>query len=382
MLDKIKEKYSKYLSDPSYVYKYCRDELKRAIIILDKSNIGSLNNPILTNENRIDVVDSNYAKFRANYLKVVLIFDIDDPDIEYDSITNQVYNETVYRKNQIIYPDKFDKDLEKVCSNGIHYFKTIDATYYYQNIPNDYIGTWYSWYENGSKRTSIEYVNGQKNGNSIEWYSGYTGSFPSDKGKQAIEKSLNFSTDSFSSDKGKQGLEKSLNFSTGQKMKEGKYFNNEKHGKFIRWFENGNIVSDYSYKIGKCTTYYNNGNKELEEEYVDDKKNGKCTSYYENGQKDEESNIIEDKLNGTWTRWKNGRKSEECEFLNNERHGKVTFWYNNGKIRLDGEYLNDKKHGKWTYYTFNGKKSHEKDYLEDRLIKTIFDISFISNEKN
>jgi hypothetical protein len=148
-LDKIKEKYKTYLESSKYVFKYCKEysyinhKYNDTIIILQKLE------DTLTNESRKDVVDEKYAKFRANKLLVVLIFDINDLNIEYESIINILQIKTIYKKGEIVFPDNFDKNLNKVCSNGIHYFKTIDAAFYYSGIQSGYTGIWIRSNDNG-----------------------------------------------------------------------------------------------------------------------------------------------------------------------------------------------------------------------------------------
>lgn len=84
-----------------------------------------------------------YAKYRANKLKVIVIFDINDPfNIKSSYINYFKKNITHYIINEIVVPDSFDKDKDIICSGGIHYYKTIDVAYFHGKIPTGYTGFW------------------------------------------------------------------------------------------------------------------------------------------------------------------------------------------------------------------------------------------------
>ena len=53
-----------------------------------------------------------------------MVLDITSLDGEehYDEVTNNNYNETVYKVGEMVYPDSFDENRWNECSNGIHFF--------------------------------------------------------------------------------------------------------------------------------------------------------------------------------------------------------------------------------------------------------------------
>jgi len=53
-------------------------------------------------------------------------------------------------------------ELPEICTNGIHYFKSIDATFYYANVPKNYTGKWIKYNEAGKRLSEGDYVNGKK----------------------------------------------------------------------------------------------------------------------------------------------------------------------------------------------------------------------------
>ncbi len=154
-LNKIKQIYEEYINDNSYVYKNCQNEY---IIIMKKLDDTK------TNESRYGITDFNNAKFRADKLLVVLIFKINQPKEQIEFFVNKFRNSEIrYQKGEIVLPDEFDDDLDEVCSNGIHYFKTIDRAFYY-TMPDNYTGKWINYYDHGLKSNECEYLRGKENG--------------------------------------------------------------------------------------------------------------------------------------------------------------------------------------------------------------------------
>jgi hypothetical protein len=168
-LELIRQKLARcrYLSDPEYVYKYCKDSKTQneCIIVLKKSK------ETVTNESRQAVVDSKCAQFRADQLGVFLIMDLNNPTIEYDMVENEYWLnsscciKTIYRKGDIVCPHAFDNNLNKLQSSGIYYFNSLEPAFYYRGLPKDYTGKWIRYYEDtGAKYSEGSYNNGKCHG--------------------------------------------------------------------------------------------------------------------------------------------------------------------------------------------------------------------------
>ena len=143
-------------SDASFVFKSCQKEW---IVILQK-----INNTI-TNESRTNVIDHIYAKFRGNHFLVVDIINKFDINKHIDEITNSYYAYDIinYKKGEIVKSNSFDEDLINVCSNGIHYFKSIEPAFYYEvgGLKNKN-GIYKEWYDNGQIKLKCNYIDGEK----------------------------------------------------------------------------------------------------------------------------------------------------------------------------------------------------------------------------
>ena len=60
-------------------------------------------------------------KCRCDKAKVLDITSLDGEE-HYDEVTNNNYNETIYKVGEMVYPDSFDENRWAECSHGIHFF--------------------------------------------------------------------------------------------------------------------------------------------------------------------------------------------------------------------------------------------------------------------
>ena len=92
-------------------------------------------------------------------------------------------------------------------------------------------------------------------------------------------------------------------------------------------------------KNGIHTTYYENGQKESEVTYKDDKRDGLSTDWYENGEKWSEVTYKDGELDGLYTTWyDNGQKSKEATYKDGKVDELFTTWYENGQKEYEGFY--------------------------------------------
>lgn len=238
----------------NYVYKSCK---KNWIIVMLPCK------DTITNENRNNICDKNKAKYRASHLLVVMIFNKLDPSkiiysIETKFSSNKI--STSYEVGKNVYPDKFDDNLDNICSSGIHYFKSLERAFYYE-IPDDYQGKYIIWYDNGNKREETFII---INNNKL-------------------------------------------------------IFN----GIYKKWYENGNLEEIGNYEMdeldGECICYYNNGNKKISATFYHGLREGPETKWYENGNIMEHGLNVNDEKIGIWIYYKpNGLDKIEINESNNK----------------------------------------------------------------
>jgi antitoxin component YwqK of YwqJK toxin-antitoxin module len=109
-----------------------------------------------------------------------------------------------------------------------------DGLNYQVNASNPFTGTAQVFYENGQKKTEVNYVDGKRHGLGTAWDE------------------------------------------NGQKAAEINYVDGKEHGLWNSWYENGQ--------------------KKTEVNYVDGKPHGKVITWYENGQKESEANFVDGEI--------------------------------------------------------------------------------------
>jgi antitoxin component YwqK of YwqJK toxin-antitoxin module len=294
------KKCAKYTKSEYYVYKACcdvlskKDNMSKKWLVVMKKIKGTQ-----TNEDRSEVIYFNNAKFRANKLKVIKIFNKNNPDLTKKFITNKYENKKLrYIVGRIVKIDDYDEDLEIVCSNGIHYFKTLEPAYYYGDIQKYYTGKWIYWHDNGQKSSEGNYIDGKRSGHWIYWHD------------------------------------------NGQKSSEGNYIDGKRSGHWINWHDNGQKSSEGDYIDGNgeghWIYWHNNGQKSGECDYINGKKSAHWIYWHNNGQKSIEGDYIDGKISGRWIYWyDNGQKSMEADYIDGKKSGHLICWHKNGQKSME-----------------------------------------------
>jgi antitoxin component YwqK of YwqJK toxin-antitoxin module len=271
ILDKIKKKCKRYIVESKYVYKLCKNKRKKDNLIGPRKWLVILEilDSTITNEDRNNIVDKRFAKFRANKLKVIKIINTNKPNLVTKKIRNVFGNKyLVYEVGKIVEIDNYEKNKNQVCASGIHYFKTIDPAYYYDSriFKN---GEFYIWDDNGAIQIKGEYNHGKKDGEWTYW-----------------------------------------NAHTRTK---GNYVNGKKHGEWIELFKNGKNI--------------------CKENFVNDIQNCEYNQLYTNGTMASKGNFIDDKKHGEWIEWYcDGPMKSKGRFFNGKKVGEWIYWHDNPKI--------------------------------------------------
>ena len=220
--------------NPDIVFKSCKDW----IVVMKK------NPDTETNELR-SVVNEMYAKYRANKLRVIKIFNKLNPTATVSHVSSNAYEKKsiTYRVGQCVYVKEvdFDTDMNNVCSTGIHYFKSVEAAFYFE-LPKKYTGPYYKWSSDGDNVAEGYYENDLKTGSWISYYS------------------------------------------DRHVKEEGQYENDLKTGLWTYYYSDGNIFKQGHYLGGlqndKWVYSYNCGTKQQECTFVTGLMQGKCNMYW------------------------------------------------------------------------------------------------------
>lgn len=91
------------------------------------------------NEMRIGVKDKRYAKFRANKLMVLKIYNWIENCFEYSIPHAWCDIDIRYTVGEIVVSNGFCENINDICAQGIHYFNSLFAAHCY--YPNDLLET-------------------------------------------------------------------------------------------------------------------------------------------------------------------------------------------------------------------------------------------------
>jgi len=150
------------------------------------------------------------------------------------------------------------------------------------------------------------------------------------------------------------------------------YKNGKLNGIFIRYFDNGNVSNKVNFVNGNPTGYKQfYPNKKLKAEKTDDGKNQHLTTWFENGNKNLEQYLLNNILNGKSEQWfDNGQLELSCTYKNNKQEGKFSAYHKNGKKKIEGNYYNGNLDGNWKSYNEKGHIISDEKYNFGKKIGT------------
>lgn len=221
---------------------------------------------------------------------------------------------------------------------------------YYKNGNIDGLQTY--WYEGGNKEAEENYKDGKLHGFNTRWYKNGEMYFK----KSYIEGSL--SSTEF----------KDTNYNSDKVILDRQYYDNGQ----LKFLRDVSINEDGNYYTnGLATSFYENGNKKIEDNWKDGISNGMSSGWFENGNIRFKANYKNGKLEGLYTEWyENGIKKSETNYKDNIAEGLYTVWNGNG--RIEANYINGKLDGLYCEYE-NDKKISEKIYKKGELSYVIFE---------
>ena len=209
----------------------------------------------LTNICRTNIVNRDTAKYRTNKAKVISIEDSDGK--KYTSAITGFYDNKslTYNVGEEVVSDEYDKDIENVCSSGIHFClnKHVAELYGLDKIEN---GLYQQWYDNnGRKYKECTYKDGKREGLYQKWY------IDGEKLLECIYK-----------DDKLEGLYQEW-YKNGQKLIECTYTDGRLEGLYQTWHYNSQIYEECTYKNNKkeglSQLWHDDGEKSLDYTYKD-----------------------------------------------------------------------------------------------------------------
>jgi len=265
-LNTILEHLLEYTKNQSYVYKKCTNGL---IVILEKLE------DTITNEDGRIVINCQFAKYKADKLQVIKIFDINDLTFKTSAIS--IYDpKFIYKTGAIVESEVYNKNI--ICSKGLHYFKTVTGAYYYK-LDN---ATILKTYDNDGGLIFEALVH--------------------------------------------QDYMSCTNYKKNVLRTKFNCINNKIEGLCTKYYKNGviNFIANYKNENieGRCYEYRKNGSIKCISNYEHGYLHGQLTEYWKNDIKLYQVNFKYGKKNGLWINWNNnGCILETGQYHNDQRTG-------------------------------------------------------------
>ena len=138
-------------------------------------------------------------------------------------------------------------------------------------------------------------------------------------------------------------------YKPNQKVEEGPYVNSRKQGVWKKFFSNGNVKDEITYKMNRP--------------------NGAYKVYYDNGKIQEEGVWKNSRNTGQFKRFHpNGKIAQNFKFSSTgKREGKQQYFYENGQLMIEGNWDGGKESGVLTEYYENGDIKAKKDFSEGNM---------------
>lgn len=99
---------------------------------------------------------------------------------------------------------------------------------------------------------------------------------------------------------------------------------------------------------GGFQRWYDNGQLEVQGEFIDNQRAGHWQIWHDNGQLESEGDYLNGAKNGTWKRWdEHGQAAGEESYQNGKKNGPWINRYAGNGYTEKGAFLDDEKHGVW-----------------------------------
>jgi antitoxin component YwqK of YwqJK toxin-antitoxin module len=147
-------------------------------------------------------------------------------------------------------------------------------------------------------------------------------------------------------------MKKLPNYKDDQKVEEGGFVDNLKEGVWKKYFPNGTLENEISFKNGIAK--------------------GKYINYFDNGKMQEEGLWTGGKQVGKFVRYHpNGKIAQEFNFnTQGKREGSQKYYYDNGNLMIEGVWAAGNKDGVVREYYNNGDLKSEKTYSDGKVDET------------
>ncbi|HZZ26383.1 MAG TPA: toxin-antitoxin system YwqK family antitoxin [Pirellulales bacterium] len=164
-------------------------------------------------------------------------------------------------------------------------------------------------------------------------------------------------------------------YPNGQKLLEGNYIDGKKDGAWHMWWDNGQEAKVENYVAGQLdgqwTVYTPQGLKDSDVSFKAGKRDGRWVTYAADGkQLKEQTDYHEGKPDGASVAWNaDGKKISEVHFAHGQLDGVQQQWFPNGQLQVQKEFKGGKLNGKAIQWNDKGEKLQEQDFADGKPVK-------------
>lgn len=217
------------------------------------------------------------------------------------------------------------------------------------------VGKYEEFFDDGSPSVQGQYENGMKTG---LW-------------KSFFPDGILFSIGEYRNDL-KTGLWKYFN-KIGILIAEGEYDLGMENGQWVYYYDGGQLKSMGAYKLGFedgiWGLFYDN--KTLtQEEFWDNGRLINISEYHTyDGAGTLDKGTLKDGIGTRITYYTNGKKESEGQYISGKAEGLWTFFHENGRKASEGQMKDGKKEGPWRYYNSAGRLEDLINYKDDEIVE-------------
>ncbi|MES2619171.1 MAG: hypothetical protein V4613_14940 [Bacteroidota bacterium] len=166
-------------------------------------------------------------------------------------------------------------------------------------------------------------------------------------------------------------------YSNGQKSSEGEFISGKSNGEWNLWYKSGKQRAKGEWtngdRTGKWVYYHKNGNLRSTGNYLKGEQDGTWYYFYDNNDSLEVLNLSKGKKDGRFIVFhKGGQVHEKGAYEKDSLEGMYEEYWENGNQAAKGEFKDNKKHGEWEWFHNNGKSSCKAEFKKGNFVKANF----------
>ena len=164
-------------------------------------------------------------------------------------------------------------------------------------------------------------------------------------------------------------------YENGQKHSEEEYVDRKQHGRLVKWYSDGKLQFDGYFDHGEphdtnCV-YWNNGNLRHLRVYNHGVQVGLWEQYYQTGPIEKRGNFVNGVIDGDYSAfYLNGQVKFRGQYNNGNMDGLWLKYYESGKLKARSNYKNGQKNGLYEVFDESGDMFIKEKYVNGEVVES------------